>query len=300
MQKPLRIVVSSLLALCLAIAGLSAANSSAKAEDFVASPVASVVDVDSAAVVKSSNGMLDIPRDLKDGVKATTGGSAVSISLPNAQSASRATRLASGVVEYAGNNGSSNAVVPTSSGVQMLTTIGNSAAPTQYAYALTLSRGGAVKVLGDGRAVITDSAGKTLADVAAPWAIDANGTKVPTHFETNGRTLTQVVDHTSGHFAYPIVADPSISFGWSIYLRYSKQEVRNLKQQGVFNSYGILWGVLCSRLPNNYLVAGCSISLGTGFWAISQTFQAAANENKCVEVRLDYSGGLDGWRRYAC
>lgn len=42
----------------------------------------------------------------------------------------------------------------------------------------------------------------------APWAVDANGVSVPTYFEINGTTVTQVVKHKAGNYAYPIVADP--------------------------------------------------------------------------------------------
>lgn len=44
--------------------------------------------------------------------------------------------------------------------------------------------------------------------VDAAWAEDANGVSVPTYFEAEGNVLTQVVEHQSGEFAYPIVADP--------------------------------------------------------------------------------------------
>lgn len=298
-QKAFRMTVSSLLALCLAIAGLSAVDSSAVGKALVASAVASATDADSAAVVKSAQGTLDVPRNLTERVKAVVGSNTVSIALPGAQSASRATRLANGTIAYAGSGESFNTVIPTSSGVQMLTTVKSASAPTQYAYAMTLPRGGQVQVLGTGQAVITDGAGKTLATVAAPWAVDANGAKVPTRFKTDGQTLTQVVDHTSGRYAYPVVADPSISFGWSIYLRYSKQEVKSLRQQGVIFAYAALWNEACAKLPG-YARAGCTATLAVVFAAISQTFQAAANENKCVEIKFDYSGGLDGWRRYIC
>ncbi|WP_310128015.1 hypothetical protein [Corynebacterium felinum] len=62
---------------------------------------------------------------------------------------------------------------------------------------------------------VNDS-GEQLLDsvIDTPWAIDANGKNVPTWFETDGNVLTQVVEHKSGEFAYPIVADPSWSEVW--------------------------------------------------------------------------------------
>lgn len=49
---------------------------------------------------------------------------------------------------------------------------------------------------------------ETLVWLGAPWAKDANGEDVPTSFAFSGGVLTQVVDSSSGDFAYPIVADP--------------------------------------------------------------------------------------------
>lgn len=54
--------------------------------------------------------------------------------------------------------------------------------------------------------------GELIAIGDAPWARDANGAEVPTHYEINGTTLTQVVDHHGGDWAYGITADPS--FWW--------------------------------------------------------------------------------------
>lgn len=133
MRKKLRIIVAGLLALCLAVAGLSVVCS-ASAGSLVAAAVSSAADADSAAVVKGANGTLDVRRDPNEGVKAAVNGQGVSISLPYAKSASAATRLSNGAVTYASASDSANTVVPTSSGVQMLTTIKSSAAPEQYAY----------------------------------------------------------------------------------------------------------------------------------------------------------------------
>lgn len=45
--------------------------------------------------------------------------------------------------------------------------------------------------------------------VDAPWAVDAVGNAVPSHFEVNGNVLVQVVEHRNGDYVYPITADPS-------------------------------------------------------------------------------------------
>lgn len=123
------------------------------------------------------------------------------------KSAINATLLADGTVVYDGTNGSANAVIPTESGVQMVIAIANSEAPTRYDYKVDVPSGGHIEILEDG-AVILDGSGALVTAVQAPWAKDANGAIVPTHFETDGRTLTQVVGHTNNSYAYPIIADP--------------------------------------------------------------------------------------------
>ena len=67
-----------------------------------------------------------------------------------------------------------------------------------------------------GGVVALDGSGQVVAAVDAPWARDANGTEVPTRFVVEGTTLTQVVDHTTATFAYPITADPAVWSWWGV------------------------------------------------------------------------------------
>lgn len=47
-------------------------------------------------------------------------------------------------------------------------------------------------------------------------AVPATADDVPTHYEVHGSTLTQIVDHTGGRFAYPVVADPIWLAPWVV------------------------------------------------------------------------------------
>lgn len=60
----------------------------------------------------------------------------------------------------------------------------------------------------NGGITIFDSANAYLGAVSPAWATDALGRSVPTRYELDGLTLTQVVDHSSRSVTYPIVADP--------------------------------------------------------------------------------------------
>lgn len=176
----------------------------------VQEPVPSTTDADSAAIVRRENTTIEAPKDPEDGVSLQGDGApSVTIDLPNADASKDAVRLKDGTVAYPGTDGSAQAVIPTDGGVQMLTTIANADAPTRYDYKVGVPDGGRVELLPDNAgAVVNDGNGNPVVVVPAVWAKDANGTAVPTHFETDGKTLTQVVNHTSGNYAYPVVADP--------------------------------------------------------------------------------------------
>ncbi|MDX2684102.1 hypothetical protein [Streptomyces scabiei] len=184
----------------------------------VEEPVPSKTDTDSAAVVSQSDMSIEVPKNPEDGVSLQSDGAPeVTIDLPNADASKDAVRLKDGTVAYPGTDGSAQAVVPAEGGVQMLTTIANSDAPTRFAYKVDVPDGGRVEVSPDNtQALVFDGQGNITVAVPAVWAKDANGTAVPTHFESDGKTLTQVVNHTSGNYAYPVVADPFWFFiaGW--------------------------------------------------------------------------------------
>lgn len=93
-------------------------------------------------------------------------------------------------------------------GMRALINITDASAPERYEFpfggqvaSLTLKPDGTVDTL--------NAAGEVIGTVDAPWARDANGAAVPTHYEVQGTTLVQVVNHRSGTYAYGITADPA-------------------------------------------------------------------------------------------
>ncbi|AWB88992.1 hypothetical protein C2138_05045 [Salinibacterium hongtaonis] len=57
----------------------------------------------------------------------------------------------------------------------------------------------------------------SIGQIAAPWAVDANGRQIDTHYELVGNELIQVVEHNQPGVAYPVVADPTFWWGWNVY-----------------------------------------------------------------------------------
>ncbi len=149
-----------------------------------------------------------------------------------------------------------------------------------------------------GGLTITDGQGQPLYSVAAPWAVDANEQRVPTSYVVEGDVLVQRVDHSGA--AYPVVADPKVTFGWYIYVRWNKTETKNFARLSKAQFAGMFISAACGKLPSWPLVGVCTVAVGLVSNSIHNSFVAAANENKCHEVRFDYDGSLAGWKRYAC
>ena len=108
-------------------------------------------------------------------------------------------------------------VQSTAAGLRALISIDSPSAPERFAFAV----GGDVASLStqaDGSVLALDARADAIARLAAPWARDANGRDVPTHFEIDGTTVIQVVEHRGGDFAYGVTADPF----WSSVWKYTK------------------------------------------------------------------------------
>ncbi len=175
-----------------------------------AAPVSATPDDFTAAV---GGGTLEIPRDSDDAVTASGDGTSVSLSLPTDDAS--ATKVG-GTVVYDGQTDASDfAVQAIPDGVRALVSINDASAPRRYAFPIS---GDVARIdqQADGSLVLFDPTGNELGKIDAPWATDANGNSVPTHFEVNGTTVVQVVDFTS-QTAFPVKADPSVHLHWTTF-----------------------------------------------------------------------------------
>jgi hypothetical protein len=94
----------------------------------------------------------------------------------------------------------------TADGARGAVSIQDALAPTRYIFGLDLPAGVSADLTPDGSVALRsrmNGVAIQLGEVAAPWAQDARGHAVPTHFEVNGSTITQVVDHRSAEVTYP-------------------------------------------------------------------------------------------------
>lgn len=94
----------------------------------------------------------------------------------------------------------------------ILEIIGSSASPTSFQYDLSLPNGYYLEHGANGTVDIIDARGEdTNFGFAPSWAVDSSVERrsVPTSYSIVGtNTLILNVDHTSGDFTYPIIADP--------------------------------------------------------------------------------------------
>jgi hypothetical protein len=261
-----------------------------------------VTDAD-AVVSTGDGGTVELAADPTDGVSLTSVDDvALEIGLPFADAAKDAA-VVDGVMVYDNNNGSTTTpLVHEDGSVQILTTIADASAPTEYEYDLSLGEGSSLSIAPDGGAVIQDSEGAVVGVVAMPWAYDATGSPVPTHYVVDGDALVQVIEHDSST-AYPVVGDPSISFGWAIYVKYSKADVKTVTTGlgSNINNNAAFGLILCGKIPHWAAKAGCALVGNKFHTSIYNTFKDAKANNQCVEIQLAYISYLPVvWKRYSC
>lgn len=183
---------------------------------------------DAGAVLKSSDTSLNgavqsselvIPKDAGGAVQlrgnTASGSVAFSFSMPTEAKVTGSGTVVSNAVVFEGTGEVDVAMQLVTGGVRVQTVLNSVNAPTTYSYAI--SDGAMPEVLDDGSIGIvlsTDDGPATVVGnvLKTPWAFDAEGTPVSTHYEVSGNSVVQIVDHRAADYVYPIVADPE--WGW--------------------------------------------------------------------------------------
>jgi len=132
-----------------------------------------------------------------------------------------------------------------------------------------------------------------VGSINAPWAVDADNRYLPTRFEVHGDTLIQYTD-TRGA-AFPVVADPDVDWGIEIHVRFQRGEVKDFKAKGAFVGAAALMGVACGKIPIPWVLAPCVASVAIVGNSILDTFTKAANEDRCIDLQLNYEGIPVAW-----
>lgn len=203
------------------------------------------------------------------------------------------------------------------------TVIPSADSPREYTYDISGARpirndDGSVSLVGDD---VTSAEGdkaddperlrpaaqRVMGSIARPWAADAHGAPVPTHFAVRGGALVQTVDFKETT-AFPVVADPSVKLCdfWTAYcVKLSRSETRSIND-GVFASGLAAASQVCSFIP----LAGwgvpvrfvCAAAVAGVIWAMRSAFSRANRDGACVELKWGIvpTISLRGWKVVSC
>lgn len=300
-MKRLLTVGSTIGATALVLTVLTAAPAGA-AND----PLAALVTADPTAVSEAANvptratgtnaihatvakAAVNVPVDPSAPVTLGAGGAALRIGLPFADKAGNAIVEKPGIVAYDNKNGSMTIPAVRKDGrVQLNTVIASAKAPARYDYRLGVPEGQFLELAPDGSAYIATENGSVITGVvSSPWAKDARGKPVSTHYEIAGNTLTQVVDFTR-NTAFPVVADPSISFGTYIVVKMSQATAQAIAGGSAATAVallslgGPLVGVLAAAVYGTVASYNAAGLAKCRIWAFSFTYLGQLVKGSCA------------------
>lgn len=153
--------------------------------------------------------------------------------------------------------------------------LNDSSAPRSYDFEIG-DRGTTLELRDDGSALVRDVTGEAVNFIEAPWATDAEGVDVATHYTVAGNILTQHVDAEGATF--PVTADPTMGcgVGWcSVY--FNRSETNAIASGGP--AVGAAITAACAK-AGVIIAIGCGISLGL---ALSQAGVANKDRN-CIGI----------------
>ena len=313
---------SALLGCAMVMAASVVSGGVALADEPVESPEVSI-DLDSIDAVEpalptvaaadgfesvTADRSVVIPDDASGAVEIESEAGVLGIGIPGDADAAA---TADGIAYEAVAPESDITVRPTAEGVQVLIAIDGTTAPDSFSFPIEVPEGASLQAQEDGsisiisESVATDDVPGVVVEmgsIAPAWAIDANGDQVPTSYVIEGDVVTQIVDHTDA--AYPVVADPSVSFGRYIYVKYNKTDVRRITSgiAGGTLSKVKYAAIVCVAIPNPAAAAACGFYVYDSYSSVNATFRSAKAQNRCVELKywLTPPHPLVGWKTYSC
>ncbi|MFF0302820.1 hypothetical protein ACFYTV_19180 [Streptomyces sp. NPDC004562] len=269
--------------------------------DLAPSTTASGTAARAVTVTDAGSVTVTAPSDSGGYVESTTGdGTKFRLHLPETNKVD-GIRAGAGTIVYQDAAESTDfSVQPTKDGgARTLLTLKDAAASDEYRFDLDLPSETALLPDGRGGYLITRSEGHgttVLGSIDAPWAKDANGEAVPTTYRVEGGALVQKVETTTDT-AFPVVADPKVSFGWNIYLKFNKAEVKALNNKVQYADTSV---AACALLVNPAAAVGCAGLSTAVIKRIQRVWQYAKDHKRCVELSLTYAGLFADVKHYKC
>lgn len=253
-------------------------------------------DVFRAANEADNKTTITLPETTLEPVLLDSRAGNLSIGLPHPDAGAVA-KVAGGVITFDNGDGSHTVPVAKNDGsVQITTVIDNARAPTRYSYPLGVPEGGVIAIVEGGQVLVTDGSGAPVGLIKAPWAKDANGTNVPTHYELDGNVLSQVVDIKTPGIVFPVVADPTaIVFPWGIGYKLTYSETQQLAGARDLVSAG---AILCGLIgtPVGAVACGAAAIAAAGLWF--GAIKSAADDGNCGQINVPWASGPALWWGY--
>ena len=238
------------------------------------------VEASNAFVAGTATAPALIPVQPDGDVTLSSSRGSITVGLPGNSSTATGSVAEDGTVVYPSTDGATLAVQALEGSVRILSVIPWPDVSGTFTYPLDLPADANAELLEDGSVLILGADGAFLGGFAQPWAVDADGAPVPTHYLLDGGSLVQVVEHDPDA-AYPIVADP-----WLGVNLIAGVSVTN-ESQGRHWSYSLsAWGHYWSRRA--FDGSGQSVMLTAGW-----------NEAKAWAPTVDSQNLHDQWNCHA-
>lgn len=153
------------------------------------------------------------------------------------------------------DNGNNSSTVPLhreDGSLQVVFVIQAPDAPATYSIDVDLPEGVVLTQESDGALLASAADGQLVLGVAPAWAFDAAGTAVPTRYVVEGSEITQVVEHASGDYQYPISADPWLGVRLFDPMRLNRQG--KFANKNVYSGQLTAWGVAMGLSAGGYTI----------------------------------------------
>jgi hypothetical protein len=208
----------------------------------------------------------------RNGVESTP----LAVALPSEVQAAEAVVAPDGSVVYEAADGGASAVVQAlDDGSVRLQTISPDVESVQdFSYSFgddvfpVLNANGTADLLQD-----FGDVAMTVGQVAPAWAFDADGNKVPTHYEVSDGELIQVIE-PSADASYPVVADPKVTNSvWNLTWHFNKKET------GLFAAYVGTASGITALIP--HLATKVTSKVAFGYAAAAGIYAA---HGKCLKL----------------
>lgn len=135
----------------------------------------------------------------------------------------------------------------------------------------------------DGSLEVFAENGQSAGTIDAPWAVDAAGKDLSTHYEVNGSTVRQVVTNIPSDASYPITIDPTFR-RWKFIIPeiyFNHEETGRARNPAVIE--GMVAGV-CAAFAAETLGTSCAVGAAEAA-GIAAVASNAYGDGKCMALR---------------